>query len=1257
MIEGAKQLPAAHISIRVPWNDTGWDGCICKRPSGNNSCLVLPRITELREDAKEDAFAGKSWEELDNWLPPCLYEHGGFMSEHSFSREIKHPYVDYEAPYKDLLPTPFEYKPYSAACTPYGWMLIKNAEGDQGVTGKAESLGLDYLPEREPELERVGRTWIQHRRNQLVMLDTFFSAIVPEESLCFFYAKRTPLSEDPRRVIVGVGRVKSVESHVEYDTSGTELPLSVIWERNVYHSIRPSMEDGFVLPYQEILEQAEQDPEIDPESCVAFAPQEHWSSFSFGSEHVGHDGAIAALLSILRTLEQISKLLPGKWDGAIAWIDNELNRAWRMRGPCPGLGSALCALGIQGGTLIAYEIEQALRAENQEWNEDPWPLVDSALGNPILVPLSLASMIGDAIKDIWRNLPDDRRALLKLLSRFELTKDQATRYYVRAEREKLGIKAGDPEILENPYRIFELDRDQPDAIGVSIIDRGLFPDPVVRDRHPVPAPSGVTESIDPRRVRALSIHQLERASELGSTLLSADRLIISVRDMDLQPDCPITEDALPMMTEAFEPEVEAVEIDGGGDGFQLERLSQTRTLISTQILRRVESAKPLVGDHQWAELVESEIGSLSDTALDEDEALARKEKAAALETLYRSRFSVLIGPAGSGKTTLLRVLCQLPEVEDGGILMLAPTGKARVRLEQQTGRRGGMTVAQFLFGLKRFFPKTGAYRVTRSLDRFADCKTVIIDEASMLTEEQLAATMDALQMQAVERFILVGDHRQLPPIGSGRPFVDIIEHLRPDNAETAFPKIGQGYAELTVQRRQIGADRRDMALAEWFSGNPKSPNADEIWDQLQRGNAGERVEFVHWTRPEELQGLLVDRLVHHLELESGEDENGFEQSLGGGLFRDRVYFRRGELGDGAERWQILSPVRAREHGVESINRSIQERFRKRAREMSRDHIETTREGRTYNTRRTPKPVGRQGILYGDKVINVINKKRDSVWPNDGIEYVANGEVGLVTGEYKGQKWNLRRLPKHLKVEFSTQPTFAYDFKNWEFKDEGTDPLELAYAVTVHKSQGSEFGITFVILPDPCPLLTRELLYTALTRHRERLIVFHQGELRSVIRFASAGHSEVAARTTNLMRSPRLTEVEGRPFEAGLIHKTRRGELVRSKSEVIVANLLYDLLSDGYAYEQELRMVDGSYRLPDFTIEDAATGTKVYIEHLGMLTIPSYKKKWKQKLKWYGEHGITEVGGVNGLLIVTQDNEQGGIDSEAIERKIREALGL
>jgi hypothetical protein len=107
--------------------------------------------------------------------------------------------------------TTLRFEAYSDACIPFGWMLPRQVEVDErlGLVGKADALRLGYDPAREAGLP-FDTSWVRDKRNQLIMLDTFFRAREPGESLCVFYAKRTPLAEDQRRVIIGVRRVKGV---------------------------------------------------------------------------------------------------------------------------------------------------------------------------------------------------------------------------------------------------------------------------------------------------------------------------------------------------------------------------------------------------------------------------------------------------------------------------------------------------------------------------------------------------------------------------------------------------------------------------------------------------------------------------------------------------------------------------------------------------------------------------------------------------------------------------------------------------------------------------------------------------------------------------------------------------------------------------------------------------------------------------------------------------------------------------------------
>ena len=209
-------------------------------------------------------------------------------------------------------------------------------------------------------------------------------------------------------------------------------------------------------------------------------------------------------------------------------------------------------------------------------------------------------------------------------------------------------------------------------------------------------------------------------------------------------------------------------------------------------------------------------------------------------------------------------------------------------------------------------------------------------------------------------------------------------------------------------------------------------------------------------------------------------------------------------------------------------------------------------------------------------------------------------------------------------------------------------------MTVHKAQGSEFGQTIMVVPNPCRILTRELLYTALTRQRARLTLLYQGDPADLKQFADPNRSETAVRLTNLFAEPDLVETSPGSFlERGLIHTTTRGDVVRSKSEALIAELLNARHID-YAYERKLTFDDGSFRYPDFTIEDDDLGRTIYWEHLGMLNDSVYAERWTAKRKWYADHGVVEHPATGREILVSiEDDAAGGINNQRIARLIDE----
>ncbi len=91
-------------------------------------------------------------------------------------------------------------------------------------------------------------------------------------------------------------------------------------------------------------------------------------------------------------------------------------------------------------------------------------------------------------------------------------------------------------------------------------------------------------------------------------------------------------------------------------------------------------------------------------------------------------------------------------------------------------------------------------------------------------------------------------------------------------------------------------------------------------------------------------------------------------------------------------------------------------------------------------------------------------------------------------------------PRDLEVEFASQPGMKFTYYAGEFSgEEGSPDLELAYALTVHKTQGSQFGRSYLVLRRNCRPLSRELLYTAITRQRDELVILHEGELGTLCR--------------------------------------------------------------------------------------------------------------------------------------------------------------
>ena len=1224
-----------HLTIRVAWHDNRWNGTLCNAPSSNSSCLSLKRIREMRNDKLEDQHAQEHFPEPnDGRFPACVAESGAFMNPDPFNRIFTHPYQNNDktqATHGHLRPTIVTIPPFSALAIPFWWTLSENQTEVDGSL-------LKPLPPDEEMPPNFKSDWVFGRERQEAILKLVFNNLVEDKSLAFFYCKDGhPLGDEVSRLVLGVGTILKVGKPFLYQTEPPGQTTYSLWERVIQHSIRPDGFKGFLLPYHDYLSSTGDPDEdarrIDKLREITVAVQGHYKRmFSYGSELSGWDASLSTLARCLQVIRliKIQGIAPGPWDKREEWVNQQIDSVWEDRGAFPGLGPALEAMGLRLGTSFAMDLAATGKCKPKD---NPWQVIDAIFRRQEKPPLPAYTYDILNTSKTWVTLEDSRKALLQLLSRFELTCDQAKRWFNPENRPMAGSShISDQELLSNPYLIGEWDEAdvKETPISVATIDRGLFPDSIILANHPVPEPSAVPSYSDPRRLRCALINLLRKIAESGDALLSETEALKRLDEVDLTHPCEITLDWFPANENSLAPYIKRLEllIDPEKDmhirAIQLEQLKTEE-----EYLRKVFEARAATSlastKADWQTLL---IKAIEDSGGKCDLQNARhlgalKEQTEALEIITTRKLTALVGKAGTGKTSVLGALRLCDPIVKEGILLLAPTGKARVQLGKAT-QYEAMTVAQFLNRLGRY-DQVHQKPLFEGDSTYSKERTIIIDESSMLTMDDVYALFKALNMAHVQRIIFVGDPNQLPPIGVGRPFADLCSYLE-DAAnleDSKFQDLAKALAKLNVEVRTIKEGESDtVRLASWFTREPKSKDADRIFNDLQLGNRLNNLHVHFWKTPEDLRTLILQQLTEQLPLTSINDIAGFNKALG--VINGRVDFANPNA---VESFQILSPVRMHPHGVNDLNRFIQAQYRK-------NQLNEAHEHRNFS-------LGDQEIGRIDKVIQNINQWRNG-WDgrNTTKELIANGEVGLVANQTASGK------SRYLNVLFAQRPDLTFGYRPGDFP-QGEGPLELAYALTVHKAQGSQFQKVFLILPKHSFILSKELVYTALTRAREDTILLLEGDdYSSLYELSRPENSDTARRNTNIFLSSIRMELDTTPYASHLIHQTEKGHMVRSKSELVISNMIYREHLD-YFYEEKLigEKEPGIVR-PDFTFTDPA-GNIIIWEHLGMMSRPDYRKGWEWKIDWYSKNGFIE--GQN--LFTTKESDDGGLKSSDIKAVI------
>jgi ATP-dependent exoDNAse (exonuclease V) alpha subunit len=1137
--------------------------------------MVHEHIRDSRDDNFEASHRGKSLKNINlKDIPPCSRDIGAFSSNEF---EIIH-YDPLD--WRDLPAVTESIPPFSFCTSPYGRMFSEDPE----------------------------KTWEDRPKEQLKRLNEFWNKLEEGKSLVFFYVNHgNPLKEEKSdRIIVGVGRISKIGRQLYFGKKKgweDEYPL---WSRCITHNF-PN--EGVRLPYQEYIQRG-----FDPSKIICTVPSAARPYFSYVAEHVSDDIAAGILERVIQSVKTIIKenKVPepyGKtWENRLDWLNRVLEEVWKNRGRFPGIGSVLEYLGFDEGIIYQRFVLSKMELKGK----NIFKFVFSILNRKRKCPKEHELSFKKAIQK-WDSLPAERKRLLQILCHFELSPAQIERVVNPTKRKEAGIEASEEEIMKNPYILCELDsggldknREYSYPIDFETIDRGMIP------LEKVSKIKGEIEPIsldDKRRIRALLVEILKEAASEGDTCLPIDEAVVRAeRKLAESRKCSPDKDVILKNRDFYEERITFFP-DEHPKVIALKTIRIMEEEVRKQIEKMITREYAPCDRCFWQNLVETELREVK--VLDEEvENKARQEKIEALDVLWRFRFSILTGYAGTGKTTTLKLFIKGLEEKEGKrpILLLAPTGKARVRLQEIT-QKEAQTIHQFLMSLGWIREDIFSLKEKGGMKKGAS--TIIIDEASMIPLDLLATLFRAIDFNEVKRLILVGDPNQLPPIGCGRPFIDIIKWLESTKDKERH------IARVTQRVRHEELESEALKLADAFLSEKTSPGDDEIFSKVAQGKVCRDLEVHFWNDEKELYSLLDKSLKENIGLNKSSDPDyeGFNKSI-----------------EKPDSWQILSPTRLHAFGTTEINRIIQRKYRKNLIE--------------YYKKNKPKPFGEQEIVYSDKVIQIVNSWRKQKNGQDG--YVANGEVGYVTNVIKKQTWPWRgkilKTPDRIEVKFSTQSDTTYFYN----RSEVDENLELAYAITVHKSQGSDFDKVFIVLPQKAGTMSKELLYTALTRFKQKVILLIEKDVAPLLTFRNPQYSEVFKRNTNLFELAVRPETVGLPHPERLIHKTKTGVLVRSKSEVIIANILTDL-GISYEYEKPLysKKDPRDFRLPDFTIK--YEGEEFFWEHLGMLTDPEYRKEWEIKEKWYRENGYIDK------LIVSKDNPDGGIDSKAIEKIAKERI--
>jgi exodeoxyribonuclease V alpha subunit len=655
----------------------------------------------------------------------------------------------------------------------------------------------------------------------------------------------------------------------------------------------------------------------------------------------------------------------------------------------------------------------------------------------------------DMIRDAWVA----HRAIRKVMM-FLQSHGISTLFAVRIYKE-YGDSAID-YVNENPYRLAR------DFYGI-----GFFS----ADR--VALSLGLDKS-SPQRIRAGISHVLAASREFGHCYLTEAQITHQVNELLSLDPCGRMPDHLAQMRQDGLLMVHELKLPGKA----VENCYYSKSLYYDEryVAKRLSNINtpPLVSKDRvetWMNrYFKARNFSLS------------KEQAQAVKGIVCERFSVLTGGPGCGKTTTTRVIVKLLEAMKKKVLLAAPTGRAAQRMMDVIGKEAKTIHRLLEWQLDRF---------KRNEENPLNADFIIVDECSMLDISLTASLLKAIPPES--QILFIGDADQLPSVGAGNVLRDIIA----SGAVRCFElkKVFRQARESLIIRYAHQINRGDMPFMDSPFQQP------DIWRQkkdclFMDSDEATQEQLTFITRVRKLREPEFTGSTYSIQ-----DPNPYEFRIHEPVspyepewtlpkkFQhvnlEEVFKAKGRVEELLAVLKKVHPWSSLHYGLSALDvvrklysEWIPKYFGEKTEiqilsPMTRGSLGTVSLNRMIQDWTNPAQKGKGQLIVGERIFRVGDRvihRRNNYDLN-----VFNGDIGTI------QTIDAEAL--NLSVSFFP------DGRMVSYTQEAIPELDLAYAITIHKSQGSEFeAVILPILTQHFKMLFRNLIYTGLTRAKKLVVL-------------------------------------------------------------------------------------------------------------------------------------------------------------------------